>query len=282
MKSVINTANKYMKHDMIEQHTELPEFPHIRSQLLYTCLRHEVPEREELFTLAASLVQMGLDTHDMVELEQGKNMQEMRAKQLKVLAGDYFSSRFYQVLSSAGQIETVRQLSSAICEVNRLKINFYQKLKQLTLTAEDYLNHSVQIRSQLYLSFAGCFSSKLRNSWQDIVTGLSRLELLQHEIHTHTPYVMQTRSYGYWKLKEMASEQDWRQAEEEESDPSQAALRLTNKYPLLSCLQDQVTHYWNEVNEKVKQLEPGALVSDIQKLGQQLLQVQPRRHTQAQ
>ena len=48
-----------------------------------------------------------------------KEKKAARSRQLKVLAGDYFSSRFYHLLAQAGQIEMIKQLSNAICEVNR-------------------------------------------------------------------------------------------------------------------------------------------------------------------
>src|SRR5690606_13732101 len=112
-------AKKYVEYDMIKTHTELPAFPDSRARLLFTLLSAErtPAERSELYALVVWLVQLGLDTHDMVESSEGKRPEtEMRATQLKVLAGTYFSSRFYELLSQAGQIDMIKKISGAICE----------------------------------------------------------------------------------------------------------------------------------------------------------------------
>ena len=63
----------------------------------------------ELFTLATSLVQLGLDTHDLVTASNDvKEKKAARSRQLKVLAGDYFSARFYHLLAQAGQIDMIK------------------------------------------------------------------------------------------------------------------------------------------------------------------------------
>lgn len=63
-------ASKYLEHDMIQKHTDLPHFPDFRSRLLYAFLdKHSVlAKQSELFTLVTSLVQIGMDTHDMVSV----------------------------------------------------------------------------------------------------------------------------------------------------------------------------------------------------------------------
>src|SRR5262245_54638125 len=107
-------AHKYMDHDMIARYTDLPAFPDGRIQLLFATLSQQPQgeEHKELLAVATSLVQMGLDTHDLVDNASGEGGESnlvMRAKQLKVLAGDFFSSRFYHLLSQAGQIDAVRR-----------------------------------------------------------------------------------------------------------------------------------------------------------------------------
>ena len=117
-------AKQYTEYDMIQTHTDLPDFPEFRTRLLFAFLNgnNKLSSSSELFTLATSLVQLGLDTHDLVTVSNDvKEKKAARSRQLKVLAGDYFSSRFYQSLAQAGQIEMIKQLSNAICEVNRLK-----------------------------------------------------------------------------------------------------------------------------------------------------------------
>src|SRR5690242_14448879 len=110
---ITQLANKYLNYDMINLHTELPQFPDGRISLLYAVLSQQpaAESNKELLALVTSLVQMGLDTHDLVDngnADSNKGLLGMRTQQLKVLAGDYFSSRFYHLLSQAGQIDTIR------------------------------------------------------------------------------------------------------------------------------------------------------------------------------
>ena len=107
-----------------------------------------------------------------------KEKKAARSRQLKVLAGDYFSSRFYHLLAQAGQIDMIKQLSNAICEVNRLKMNMYMKMKQLKLTAEDYIHQTVEIKSQLFLSFSEFMSEVYDQAWPDILRSYTRCEVL--------------------------------------------------------------------------------------------------------
>ena len=54
---------------MIQAHTELPEFPDTRTRLLFTFLSNQRTPllHSELYALVVSLVQLGMDTHDMID-----------------------------------------------------------------------------------------------------------------------------------------------------------------------------------------------------------------------
>lgn len=90
--------HKYTGHDMIQTYTELPAFPDSRIRLLVACMKASgiSPANQDLYASVVSLVQMGLDTHDLIDTHTGHQSEtEMRSRQIKVLGGDYFSSRFY-------------------------------------------------------------------------------------------------------------------------------------------------------------------------------------------
>ena len=60
-------AKQYTEYDMIQIHTDLPDFPEFRTRLLFAFLNgnSKLSSSSELYTLATSLVQLGLDTHDI-------------------------------------------------------------------------------------------------------------------------------------------------------------------------------------------------------------------------
>ncbi|BFH61787.1 heptaprenyl diphosphate synthase component 1 [Paenibacillus azoreducens] len=212
---------KYVEYDMIQKHTELPPFPDARVQLLYIFLNqgtNRMNVNSELFSLVTSLVQMGIDTHETIDTQKDKPGEGfMRSRQLKVLAGDYFSSRFYQLLAQKGQIEAVTRLSQAICDVNVLKMNLYGKMKSLLLSAEEYLRQTVQLNMQLFLSFTPLFEESLRDLWNALLRGVSECETLGREMQ-RSGGDWYLHSYSYWHILEVASEEDQQMLKESKID----------------------------------------------------------------
>lgn len=205
-------AKKYLNYDMIQNHTELPAFPDARVHLLYIFLQHsgrDAAERDELYALVASLVQVGLDTHESIDTtagNQGETM--MRSRQLKVLAGDYFSSRFYHLLAQTGDIEAVAMLSKAVSDVNVMKMKLYGKMKDMLLSAEEYLRHMVQLNMQLFLSFTPLIDSSYRGTWKTMLSELTQCETIVRELDRAISPEEGKNGYGYWYLLEQISEEE--------------------------------------------------------------------------
>jgi len=215
-------AHRFMQHDMISMHTELPEFPSGRIRLLHAVLSHQpaAASNRELLSVVTSLVQVGLDTHDLVEngAVEKQGLPSMRAQQLKVLAGDYFSSRFYYLLSQSGQIEAVRRLSEAICDLNQLKMKIYTGMKQLRLSAEEYLQYKAQIASGLLLSFTGFMQGLYQRLWPEAVNLFSKCEVLLQELKNTEKSEKLSVSWGFWHILQTGSEDDRRTLAENHED----------------------------------------------------------------
>lgn len=173
-------AKKYVDYDMITTHTELPPFANARVRLLYTFLNHQdsfTDADAENIALAVYLVQLGMDTHDLIDAEPVRKEESgMRSRQLNVLAGDYFSSLFYELLASAGRTELISELSSSVCEVNRKKVNLYTKLMQRSLTAEALFQSQVELNMELYLPLSSLLDQNYQHSWLKLLHEVSRCE----------------------------------------------------------------------------------------------------------
>src|SRR5690606_10073776 len=127
-------------------------------------------KRSELYSLVTSLVQIGLDTHDLVRVKDREiGIQQMREQQLQVLAGDYLSGRYYELLSQAEEIEAIGQLSDAICDVNMLKMNLYMRKLQRDLSGEQYLQQLLAIRTRLFLAFEAEIEDVQRPLWRSLL-----------------------------------------------------------------------------------------------------------------
>ncbi|OCT12659.1 heptaprenyl diphosphate synthase [Paenibacillus pectinilyticus] len=266
-------AKQYTEYDMIQIHTDLPDFPELRTRLLFAFLNgnNKLNSMSELFTLATSLVQLGLDTHDLVTASnEVKEKKASRSRQLKVLAGDYFSARFYHLLAGAGQISMIKQLSDAICEVNRLKMNVYMKMKQLKLTAEDYIHLTVEIKSQLFLSFSEVLSEVYDWVWPDILRSFMTCELLFDEIYRMETAANFKGSWGYWHINQHGTKDERKQLQGGEADPIKIRT-LLHKHSVSSQLYQMFRAQTNQLQEHVKRLKSDKLQSELFHMGEPFL-----------
>lgn len=263
-------AAKYLEHDMIQKHTDLPHFPDFRSRLLYAFLdkHNALVKQSELFTLVTSLVQIGMDTHDMVSINNDvKEQAESRSRQLKVLAGDYFSSRFYYLLSHAGQIDLIGMLSKGICEVNRLKMNLYLLKKQLKLTADEYIRQMVEVKTQLFLSFSSLLEERFYGIWPEILRLFTRCEVLLQEIIRSETSQHYRESWGFWHVLQWGTKEEKKLLEHEEAD--QTKLRsIWLKYKVTSQLYQLLDACFTELQEKLQGIEPEKLGKELFSIGE--------------
>ncbi|WP_150271049.1 heptaprenyl diphosphate synthase component 1 [Paenibacillus tepidiphilus] len=215
-------AKPYTDYDMIQRHTELPPFPDGRSHLLYIFLNHGRPEDNsdgELYALVTGLVQLGLDTHENIDRSpEGREESSMRSRQLKVLAGDYFSSWFYHLLARRERIEMVSILSAAIADLNVMKSHVYGKMKEKLLSAEQYLRHKVQLNMRLFLSFTPLIEEPLKELWEKLLAEFSHCETVCHELRSSADPASGHEGYCYWRLMENVSEDERRQLREQSLD----------------------------------------------------------------
>lgn len=203
--NISKLAATYTQYDMITTYTNLPKFPAHRIDLLCTFLTNGAldntiaEEHYELYSLAIALMQMGLDTHDMVTgHDQATSKQAMRSNQLKVLAGDYFSSRFYQLLANKGYIEFIQRISRAICDLNRLKMDFYLNLQQFRMTAEEYMKQSAQIKMQLFLPFKQMMKQSFSERWFNLLNNIAHCEVICEQLDLDEEDLNSRNSWGYW------------------------------------------------------------------------------------
>lgn len=271
--SISEIAKKYVEYDMIQTYTELPAFPDSRIRLLFAFLAHQrMPQPKiELFSLAASLVQMGMDTHDMVDLESGQvSEREMRSRQLKVLAGDYFSSRFYELLSKAGQVDMIRRLSLGVCEVNRLKMNLYMRMKQLKLSAEDYLSQSIQLRTELFQSFTGILDGGTARLWPELLQCFGRCEVVMDELNRSDTPERFHGSWGFWHVLQEGTDEEKRKLVQRSGGPAFIPA-LLDKYDIGKQLAEMLRKAVAHIQAIASKLESRKLASELLQIGETFL-----------
>lgn len=268
-------AKQYTQYDMIRLHTEVPAFPEARSRLLLAFLRESgnAGKSAESLTLAVSLVQMGIDIHEMVSLSnQVKEKKAVRSRQLKILAGDYFSSGYYHLLSEAGQIGMVEHIAGSICEVNRLKMTLYTRICQMKLTADEYLQRMAGIRAKLFARFDHLMKNGLGIVWQDILETFVRCELLADELDQLGKPERFRESWAFWRLREQGCGDildDPKTSADKQEQVNGLMQKCRIKEQLLELLDEEVGHFY----EKSKQLGSDRLMQELLQIGDPFLRM---------
>jgi heptaprenyl diphosphate synthase len=189
-------------------------------------------------------------------------MKAARSRQLKVLAGDYFSSRFYHLLSQAGQIDMISKLSNAICEANRLKMNLYLAAKRLKLTSEEYFGLSVDIRKSLFLSFTGLFEGLLLKLWPEVLQSVTSAEVLLNEINRIEINQDYVGSWGYWLVLQNGTKEECKLLKHDEPDPAKVRL-LLHKYKVPAQLYQMLETELAELQKLASELGSDKLAGEL-------------------
>ncbi|GIP52106.1 MULTISPECIES: heptaprenyl diphosphate synthase component 1 [Paenibacillus] len=273
---ITELAQKYVEYDMISTHTELPEFPVPRVRLLYTFLNdggRETARSAETCALAAFLVQLGLDTHDKIDVDDScKEEQEMRSRQLKVLAGDYFSSVFYELLAQKAEIGTVSKMSAAICEVNRLKVRLYTGLRKMLLPAEEYLKERVQLKTVLFHSFTQQLDRSVQNIWKLLLTEISRCEVMLDEMKHYSLSPEEHKGFAFLHIWETGTAEDKEMISARKIGERDWSLLLT-KYKIREQLASMLRQSVERVQGLVPECQSDKIRSEIGGIVEPMLSV---------
>ncbi|MBS4194503.1 heptaprenyl diphosphate synthase component 1 [Lederbergia citri] len=124
----INSIKKKLQqkcyHHFLYKHIEPPELDVDQILFMSYSLRDSslTVEEIEAYIMATMLANLALETHENVS---NPNI-STKARQLNVLAGDYYSGMYYNLLSEFHNIELIQSLASAIKTINEHKINIIQ------------------------------------------------------------------------------------------------------------------------------------------------------------
>lgn len=102
-------------------------------------------------TIAVSLIFAALAAHDLVK-EQNATTKE---QQLQVLAGDYYSGKYYQLLAKGKQLELIQIFSAGVSSITEHKTKFYD---HLAYPFEDLIQSIQLIESKPIEQFMEYFS----------------------------------------------------------------------------------------------------------------------------
>ena len=153
--------------------------------------------------------------------------------------------------------------------MNRLKVNMYVKMGQLKLSAEEYLQHMVKIKSQLFLGFSHMMEGLYQKRWPSVLKGFTRCEIIAGELRllaepsASSPMDVSSyeQSWSFWYLLAEAHPEDRRQLTREDSPP--CFRSMSDKYGLRQKLLQLLDQQVQELSETIDQFRSEGLAAEL-------------------
>lgn len=122
-------AVQLTNHSYLSNYVTYPPLDQTSWILVIQLLRQALikPKDREELVLPALLIQMALNHHEQVSVGEEHDAWLYRKRQLTVLAGDFFSSRYYEQLAIRGRISLIHHFAQAIGSINEAKMELYLK-----------------------------------------------------------------------------------------------------------------------------------------------------------
>lgn len=166
-------------HPFLQKYIEKPLVDEDKLLLLWGLFNEVEISTDERnhYMLSTMLVQMALDTHEQVSTTKVEIECSgvLKSQQLTVLAGDYYSGLYYQVLAEVGNIDMICALSSAVKKMNDHKILLYQ-CSLTNLTA--FINSVKAVEASLLHKLAEYYQKPV---WMNASENILLLKRLYHE-----------------------------------------------------------------------------------------------------
>lgn len=155
-----------IKHSYLDKYIQKPHIDEDKLAILTTILNHSSLSEKKIkyYMVATMLVQIALDTHDLVPLTNDNKLN--KRTQLSVLAGDYYFGLFYLLLSEIEDFEFTKHISSAIKEVNEYKMNLYD---YEMISLNEYIDMIKKIESLLLVRVAEFINEDIVDCIDDLL-----------------------------------------------------------------------------------------------------------------
>jgi heptaprenyl diphosphate synthase len=152
--------------------------------------------------------------------------------------------------------------------VNRLKMNLYTKMRLWKVTADEYLQQTVHIRTQLYASFSNQMDGNLYYNWPELLHNYTKCELILDEIKRLEAGSNFRLSWAFWHIMQSGTKEEKRQLQQQD-EPDQTKLRtLLLKYNVKVQLFQMLESQFKLVSDKVRQLDSDKLMQDLYRIGE--------------
>ncbi|WP_158282152.1 heptaprenyl diphosphate synthase component 1 [Salipaludibacillus keqinensis] len=194
LSEVFESFYRSVKHPYLMKYIEDPVIDKDQATILFYLLKEkELSEKyKHDCILTVLLVQAALDTHETVNIHELGSEQLKTKRQLTVLAGDYYSSLYYYVLSKLEDVSLIRVLSRSIQEINESKMNIYKHHKK---RIQPNVSDLKTIYASIVTNIAHLFNV---SEWSEVIEEFLFLKALLHERFLFQEYAQQGKALNFF------------------------------------------------------------------------------------
>lgn len=164
----------YVRHRTLRRHTGEPELRDDRLFFLLLPLLNgnQWNDEHEQSAISVAVIYSALAAHDQIKELNASS----KSQQLTVLAGDYYSGLYYQMLARLSNVELIRTLSNGIIDISGKKASFYDDVKQ---SFEEWMTSIQTIESLSIEQFYAHFNF---NQYKPFVRRGMLIHRIEHEL----------------------------------------------------------------------------------------------------
>ncbi len=264
MDEIILEIEKRSQNTFIEKYVKLPAISMDRLQLLNLSLYHaSVPKQlRKLYCITAGLVQLGLDIHETISNHKEVSEHGIRNRQLSILAGDYYSSQYYALLSKTNLLDAIEDLAIAIRDINISKMKLYTSNEFASI---EYFTELFKTKdAKLYTQFIKYMKDdNLQDIWQLIIENLSLLFTLADELYTTD---LNRNQFSYYLVNYYSSAEEKRELFVNGANTSDSMNKLKSlylKYDIKGKLEKLISNTHHVVEKQISKIEDRFITGEL-------------------
>lgn len=164
----------YVRHRTLHKYTGDPDVSDSRLFFLILPLLNgdNWTDEQEQSAIAVALIYSALTAHDQIKELNASS----KSQQLTVLAGDYYSGLYYQLLAKQSSIDLIRTLSNGIIDISEKKSSVYDQMHR---TFDEWMDTIQTIESLSIEQFHLHFSFDM---YKPIVRRALFIKRIEHEL----------------------------------------------------------------------------------------------------
>jgi len=266
MDDILLEIKELSRNMFIERYVNVPKASILRLKLLNIFLHYAaVPQHvRKIYGVTTGLIQLGLDIHETISVEKETNVNQVRNRQLSILAGDYYSSQYYFLLSKNNMFNEVKKLAKGIRNINIAKMMLYTGNSGQGFDSIQEFSDLVKIReSNLYVQFLDVLQSDKENSlWKVILENMIFLYYLNDDLQTKN---MEMDRFSYYLVNYFASVKERKEIQKTDSSTEKHVKlkKLVHKYNIQRKIEDIIQKLYIDLNQLINQLEDSLIKKEL-------------------